>query len=387
MAEEFPEAATWFERHDSFFRDVITATEKRACFFPAAVNPFDVNRTMQRLSPAKQIALHLIRASYLDMGEHREGAWPKQIAVLRFGRHMNQQPLLLDRLVGTGIEASVRAAMLDALLVWDALGGLTEEQYAAAVAPLSTEQDTERAKWTQTHAYERLFIKNTMGIFYETNAENAVRFTRLGTFLAMFGNICPEAFSDRQQSYWGGVRWKFSRAVLWFSGLPSDPKTLSDWIDDAYRPDEVAVSNEFFEAEPPTAPGFELNYRYGIRKVVSVSSLSLSQIPPLFYKQRMQSIGAEIICDLVRFKRQHGQFPETLNELEQGLTASGKFAGFIYEESDNTFRMYHVGQNGIDEQGKYEMPPLDFNDFSYETLSNRKPITDDIMIWPKELTE
>jgi len=80
-AEEFPEVAAWFRRHKDCFSDLIAATQKPACYFPAAVTSLELSKSMEKLSHIKHFAQHLIRASYYDIGENKDvfSAYQKQL--------------------------------------------------------------------------------------------------------------------------------------------------------------------------------------------------------------------------------------------------------------------------------------------------------------------
>jgi len=240
--KEFPETAAWFERHDDFFQDVIAATQKPACYFPAEVTTFGLTKTMEKLGPVKRFALHLIRASYLDIGENRSGTWEKQIAVLNLGKHINQQPLLIEVLVGLSVESLANAAMIETLVNTDVLSNLIEDDYLTATAPIRTNHFDHREKWRQIFAYEKLFAKNHQGMFYEINPQGKIRFSRPETVFSTVQSACPdEQLCDLKSSYWVGVSWKISRASMWSSGLPKDPAIISEQIDEIYAPLEKAL--------------------------------------------------------------------------------------------------------------------------------------------------
>jgi len=179
---------------------------------------------------------------------------------------------------------------------------------------------------------------------------------------------------------------------LWLSGHPKNPIEISEWIDEAYGLLEEALLNEDESSGIDTTPivPFELNYKYLIKRVPQILLPSLRKIQgDIIPRVRTQKYGTEIVCDLVLYKKQHGQYPDTLEELwqsdEDRQIATELYDGFVYEKTDDSFKLYHVGQNGVDEKGRYKIPKYDPNDADLEGLLNRKPEQDDILIWPVEL--
>ena len=319
-AEEFPEIAAWYERHEDFFQDLLTATQKPACFFPATVTTLELSKTMEQLNPIRRLALYLIRASYLNIGENRSGAWEKQIAVLDFGRHIYQQPLLIELLVSVSLESLAHQAMTETLVNTDTLSELTEDDYLATTAPIRTHHFDHRGKWQQILAYEKLFGKNFWGMYYEINPQEEIRFARPKTFFSVIRAASPdEKLHEIQNSYWVGVSWRASRTIMWFSGMPKDPAVISEWIDEVYAPLEEVLEKgqlDFEETGRENIGSCELNCKYVARQMLQITLPAFKKInddilPRLDRRKR----GTGIVCDLVLYEKQHGRYPNTLNEL------------------------------------------------------------------------
>jgi hypothetical protein len=368
-AEEFPEVAAWFERHEDFFDDLIAATQKPACYFPAAVTSLELSESMEKLSPVKHFARHLIRASYLDLGESNKvyDALQKQMAVYNLGRHMNQQPMLIDMLVGVAAEAMAYDALKKTLIEQPFPEDIMIGDFLAMTTPIRTGYFDTKERWKQILAYEKL--------------------------LDYIQAECPdEEFAEISDSYWRGVSWKFSRFFMWLSGQLNDPVVLSEWVDEAYDLLGEALQNEDESSKINTTPviPFELNYKYVIKSITQILLPSFRRIQgETLPRVLTQKQGTEIICDLAFYKKQHGQYPETFNELwqakEDSQVSLELYSGFVYEKLDESFKLYHVGQNGIDEKGHYKKPDFDPNDITYYEIMELKPKPDDILIWPDEL--
>lgn len=396
-AEEFPEVAAWFERHEDFFGDLIVATQKPACYFPPSVTVIGLSDSMERLSPVKHFAQHLIRASYYDIGENKDvfSAYQKQLAILNLGKHVSQQPMIIDMLTGIAIEAMGYAAMRETLMQESFDELLAPDDIAVIKKAIETSHFDHQAKWQLILAYEKLLAKNTYGKFYEINPEGKIRFAHFKSVMNSIQEECPdEKFTELSDSYWRGVNWKLSRFFMWLSGQLNSPALLSEWVDESYSLLEEALQNK----EESSGIGmnsiipFELNYEYLIKRVPQILLPSFNKVQgEILPRVRTQKRGTEIVCDLVLYKKQHGQFPDELDKLweseEDKQTPLELYSGFVYEKLGDGFKLYHVGQNGIDEKGHYKKPGYDPNDVTYYEIMELKPKPDDILIWPDELED
>ncbi len=389
-AEEFSEIAVWFGRHEDFFQDLLTATQKPACCFPAMATTPELSKTMERLTPVKRFALHLIRASYLDIGENRKGAWEKQIAVLNFGKHIYQQPLLIELLVSVSLESLAHQAMTEILVNTDMLFELTEGDYLVTTAPIRTGHFDHREKWRQILAYEKLFGKNFWGMYYEINPQEEIRFARPKTFFGVICSVSPdEELYKLQNSYWVGVSWRASRAIMWFSGMPKDPAIISEWIDEIYASLEEVLEKgnlDFEETGRKNIGSFELNCKYVARQMLQITLPAFKKInDEILPRLDRQKRGTEIICDLVLYKKQHRRYPNTLDELRSSETekqiAQDRHRGFLYQKIKDNFLLYHIGQNGIDENGKRASRCCGSG--PEDSRYDPKKTADDILIWPR----
>jgi hypothetical protein len=388
--EEFSETAAWYKRHEDFFDDLVTATQKPACFFPAEATTLGLLKTMDRRSPIRRFAQHLIRASYLDIGENRKGAWEKQMAVLNLGNHIHQQPLLIELLVSISLESLAFQANTETLVNDNTFSGLTADDYLKVTAPIRTSHFDHSKKWQQILAYEKLLVKNVLGMFYEVNPEGKIRFSRPQTLIGIVQDISPnEQLCDLRNSYWAGVSWKISRAFMWAAGLPKDPVVISEWADEAYTPLEKTLEEEQLDFEDIQGGGLtslELNYKYILRQMIQLALPSFKKInDEILPRVDRQKRGTEIVCDLVLYKKQHGQYPNTLDELEfsdeEKRTVSDIYSGFMYQKIKNDFLLYHIGSNGIDEKGLRDSRRC--GSASEDSRCEKEQPADDILIWPR----
>jgi hypothetical protein len=390
-AAEFPEVVAWLTRHENFFKDVIAATQKPACFFPAAVTVAEFPKIMERFPPIKTFSFHLIRASYLDIGENRTGAWEKQTAILNLGKHLNQQPMLIDVLTGVAIEGMAWQTMRKTLIDPDQLPDLSTNDYLAAITPIQTSHFNHQEKWKQIIAYENLFTKNFFGMFYEVNSEGKIRYSRFKTLISAVNGAYPDELMKPTFSYWADTGQRLSRVFFWFCGLPKNPGVISGWIDESYGPLEQTDKtnqNGWVKIDTYGMVPFELNCKYMVSRLVQTVLPSYKRVQDIFDSTLTRKKGTELFCDLVLYQKQHGQYPDTLDTLwpsdEERQAASEQYAGFVYHKTEKNFMLHHIGLNNINDKGKYEMPEWDPNGLSIE---RRNPTKDDILIWPEKLEE
>lgn len=104
LSKDYPEAARWIQKHKSTIAKLIKASEIEQCRFPinADIMSFDM---IEKLGSMRRWANLLISAANNDIAEGRtEEGLEKYIAVLKMGKHIYQQPVMIDLLAGIGIE-------------------------------------------------------------------------------------------------------------------------------------------------------------------------------------------------------------------------------------------------------------------------------------------
>lgn len=390
-AEEFPEVAAWFERNKDFFQDVIEATQKPDCYFPAAVTILDLSDLLERVSPFLRFIQHLIRASYLDIGENRKGAWEKQVAALNIGKHINQQPMLTNLLTGVSFESLARTALKKMLLQQSFPEDISEDDLLAMTMPIRLSHFDHQEKWQQLLAYEKLCSKNFIGMFYEINPHGKIRFTRGQWIIDLINQeALPE--DKAEFTYWRGVCGKFSAVTMWFGGLPKDPMEISRTIDHEWKTAKKSLHDndvDFPKIDELFKTSVQFNYINLMKTSVKFSFSLFKKMEEILERSKTQKEGIVLACDLVLHKKRHGQYPDALEELwsskEDKQTASELYSGFVYEKTGDSFKLYHIGPNEIDENGVHLPPKFDPNDVSFEGFMEMKPESDDILIWPEKL--
>ncbi|MBC8394631.1 MAG: CPBP family intramembrane metalloprotease [Deltaproteobacteria bacterium] len=151
-----------------------------------------------------------------------------------------------------------------------------------------------------------------------------------------------------------------------YSGLT---KELAEKINESKRKETVEITNTLFEAleEALTKTPFELHEQnidiYALiqdiagTNIISLYMSGMSSQHTIFYNTIAQEKALEVILALFQYKIIHNEFPKVLNELvQEDLLTSLPVdpysdQSFIYQEIDNSFTLYSLGRDFIDDGG------------------------------------
>ena len=104
-SEDYPELAKWLKGHEGTLLKLLEASRKEKCRLPISINPQEMADMTERLSAARQWAFLLARAANNDLGEGRiEAGLEKHVCLTQMAKHIYQQPLIIDFLVGAAME-------------------------------------------------------------------------------------------------------------------------------------------------------------------------------------------------------------------------------------------------------------------------------------------
>ena len=105
-SEEHPKIAQWLQQQENIIQTLFEASRKKRCRFPIPTDSVSLGQSMERLAPMRRWAYLLLIAGNNDIAENRiDKAIQKYITVLQMAKHLNQQPTLIDMLVGSAIES------------------------------------------------------------------------------------------------------------------------------------------------------------------------------------------------------------------------------------------------------------------------------------------
>jgi len=101
LSKDYPELADWLNEQQGTISKLLEASKKDECRFPISIDPQAMADRMQLLRTMRRWAYLLVRAGNNDMAEGRlDAGLEKYLCLVQMGRHMRQQPVLVEYLVG-----------------------------------------------------------------------------------------------------------------------------------------------------------------------------------------------------------------------------------------------------------------------------------------------
>jgi len=379
-SKDYPEVAKWINRHKETINKLIQVSKFEKCKFKiTSKSPFFLD--MERPGAFRRWAQLLSRASNNDIAEGRiRQGLDKIYCMLQMGKHLCQQPSLVEILVGIAI----KNIAIECFNNFAITGNINKKQLDMIEESIDTIKYDWQSDLPRVIDYEKLLFKNTLGLFYEVNAKGQYRFLRHPeNAIKLFSpevNILPKNYLQLKLVKAGSI-------INWFF-YPATPQELSKAIDIAYQKYyEMANLNFDWSRKPkPTEfplPLFELNYKLNYKYLIKMLALmeesTYYKIHDLYLRQESGKNGSLLLIALRRYKDKTGVWPENLDETK-GLTNEENFIdpvngqSFVYKLTDGGFTLYSKGKNGIDDNGER------FSEYCTETNQTKKT-ADDIKIW------
>ncbi len=152
-SEDYPELAEWLKGHQNTLSGLLEASKRQTCWFPISSDLARFASRADRLRVVRQWTYLLARAANNDMGEGRiDAALEKHRCLFQLANHLHQQPVMLDYLVGTAVEA----VALDATAVFAVEGSTTEQRLDTIESTLSPTTDNFSQDYATMMKVERL---------------------------------------------------------------------------------------------------------------------------------------------------------------------------------------------------------------------------------------
>lgn len=328
---------------------------------------------MDRLAMMRKLAHLLISAANNDMAEGRiNQALEKHIAIIQMGKHLCQQPALIEMLVGIAIEAR----SIDRLNRFAVTGDATEEHLNLIEQALAEIKHDWSYDLPRILDYEKLLAKNFWGMFYGVNPEGKIRLNPGVAKRAMMAQL-PEDMKDKFViTYWHKRLMKASTILYWFY-MPSTPQKVGEIIDTEYEKYYAMAEPDFDWQKGVEKPAkmLQFNYRHLVERLTEILAPAYDRVHDTYLRTIAQQRGSGLVIALRRYKNKNGNWPESLDDI-QSLAPEEIFvdpinsSSFIYKLTDENFTLYSKGKNGIDDGGKRDK------------WDEEKTGADDIAIWP-----
>lgn len=375
LSRDHPEIAEWLEKHQATISMLLNASRIEKCRFAINADFVSLGDTMNRLPPMRQWAYLLISAANNDIAKGRtEEGFQKYIALLQMSKHLRQQPTNLDLLVGIAIEALALGQFNRFAVTDDA----TEENLSIIEKALEEIKHDWSLDLSKILECEKLMMKNFLGVFYAVNPEGKVRLTRGLALTTTIIAQLPEDMKDELViTYWHKRLMKLWTILSWLY-MPSSPQKAAKIINASFERLYAMAEPHFdWQKEPRrfSLTSAKFNYHGMVDMLLYIMEPAYHRIHDQYLRVMAGQGGSRLIIALRRYKNQNGFWPVNLNDVKSMAPAEifvdpTNGGDFVYEITEENFRLYSKGKNGIDEDGRYKR--------KYGEISEG----DDWPIWP-----
>ncbi len=306
------------------------AARKADCYFEMKSESGRIlDVPLPELAPLRGIARWLVvRAKLRLLGGDTDRALDDLECVLRAGRHLQTQPVLLQYLVGVAIDALACDALLDA-------PGLSPK-------PMDCEHALQRLKDADLapRRMARQVIVEKLCAW-----DNAQRYLRDTDGDGRYETLAlPKELADALQS-----PGKLDLAQTFDETI----REIGDYFDRARK---AVAAEDYAQAKPVLQTlAKELADKKG--SLLSIVAPSLGPAVVIQNRVIAQYRGARIVLRLHAYRAKQGHWPADLKEALSGEppeTATDPFSGqpFVYRVKDDAPVLYSVGENGKDDGGE-----------------------------------
>jgi len=364
---DFPEVKLWLQNHADAFALLAEAAKLPQCRFPLVTTQLQQDAQMLRNNLLKRWALALERAANNDFGEGRcAEAMDKIRILLRMAEHLYQQKMLLDMPRGLEIERMACNVMSRLIVEFEP----AEEVLGEMEHWFLGLEETLEEDWVKVFDHEKLKIKHIAGLMYEVNEAGKVR----------CGRHSIDAFNRQFKMGLHAVRrWEHAPRLtglfLWFT-IPHRPEYAGQVIDrifERYFTTMAAPGGQ--DALLRAVENLQLNYK-GIIELAAWRTVNWVHPHRQQWSKRLTCRNASLVLiALKRHQRRNGDWPKTLDVVAEAVDFpiivdpinGGRFA---YHRSGDSFLLYSMGKNGIDEDGR----------------NDPREGSDDLWIWPARVS-
>jgi hypothetical protein len=350
-----PELTQWMKTLEPEISLLVEIAAVLECRFEPPVDIKTLNEQFKRLNTQKALTRILIQSANQDVQKALyQDALNKKLAVLQMAQHLWTQKTLLDQAAGYFIERMGCRALSRFVIL-----------SANAESLDRIEQDYQRLdtgwphSWNKILANEKILTVGVSGLFYQQNDQGHIRFSRNiadGLRRHMGSRISRYAFSP-----------EISRMLVLVLALsiPSRPEGTARLIENRFdRYSNVVQSGIDLEATEPKQWWHE-----GLNASAIIDWYARQRVAyyyPLVTQDRQLEQNRATIMIFIALKRYQleiGQWPDTLRQAfgdNPVPTDPTNQKPFVYKKQSDSFTLYGLGKNGIDDNGiKFARAGLD----------------------------
>jgi hypothetical protein len=375
VGQEHPELADWIKSHESTITKLKQAAAIKKCHF-TITHPQDEKR-MRRGGMVRRWAFLLITSANNDLAEGRtDEALKKLVTTLEMGKHLSQQPTMIDMLVGMAIEAFAVGHFKSFIVDRDA----TEQRLTVIEDALAGVKHDWTSYWPKIIDSQKLLTKNLLcGVAYQVNPQGKVRVSR-DPVAPLRAQVEAVLRKEAPPLTYGRRKLLKATAIFTWFYIPSTPQRAARAIDNCYKRYYAMADPDFDWEKGPrrfstlsTMMSVGFNYRYLAERTVRMSEPSLYRIHVIYFRVAAGNHGSRIMVALRRYKNKHGRWPQTLDDIkalvpEEILVDPINGGSFVYKLTEENFTLYSKGKNNIDEGGE-----------------RNQSGADDWLIWPPKI--
>jgi hypothetical protein len=359
-----PELARWLKTLDSDMTALIMIAQTPDCRFPPSVDIKTLDEQFKRINTMKTFVRDMLRSANQDLYKSRlDAALTKQLTVLRMARHFWRQKTLLDQATGYFLERMARRAMSRFVIDYAADTNTLQTVENAWIEADSGWPDC----WRKIMDSEKMLTVGVSGLFYQQNEQGHIRFSRNitdGLRRHMGSRISKYPFPS-----------EMSRMIALVLGLtlPAEPEGTARLIEQRFdRYSIMVLSGVDLETTTP-----EEWWQDGLNASTIIDWYARQRVG-YYYAINGQNSQFErnrtvmkILISLKRYQLEKGTWPDSLTQVfteNPAPTDPVSQKPFVYKKQTDSFTLYSIGPNGIDDGGIKN--------------SYAKPKQDDTLFWP-----
>jgi hypothetical protein len=378
LSKDHPETAEWLKGQQDTIESLLQISKMDKCQFPLQVTPWDFPSD-RYYSKMRHCAFLLVSSANNDMAEGQtDAALEKWLCLIQMGKHLCQQPAILDTMTGFAFEGLATKQLKRFIIT----GEPAESHLSVLEQALQNVKLDWRSDLPKFLEYEKLFEKNTICcLAYQRNPQGKARLSR-DPIMSILRIQFPEE-KVPSLSYWQRKLTGASAVILDWFFMPSTPQKASKIIDASFEKYYAMTDPNFtWQKEPP--PLFSkptsfyqlrFDFCYFAKVIADMQEHILYDNHKFYLRQTAENRGSRIVIALRRYKNKTSHWPENLEEVKP-LALAEIFVdplnndSFIYKLTDEGFTLYSKGKNNIDEGGKRDK------------WDEEKTGADDWLIWP-----
>lgn len=319
------------------------ATEMNYRGMPVKVDSNDAplySILLPHLSPMRQISKALVMQGHaFENAGDFIAADRSYMQIFRGGTQTSQGPTLIENLVGVAQQALASESMLDSFAKdtagtrdFTALAADLEKNYQPIRSTAAVMQG-ERAMLLDV--VQRSYNYDPDSGSYDVSPEGL---RSLGELLSVSDakNVGPKLMMSAQLVTTG------------FEGMRDSVNEHYDQITDAAAAPYQEARQKFADVEAKiSSPEFRLS-----NPLMAAMLPSLSRAAELNTRSESRRRATLAIANIMAYRQQHGEFPESLDALGKGALANDPWSGqpFAYRrDQEGNFTLYSLGRNAVDD--------------------------------------